>query len=184
MRLHIIALVSLLGILPACTVVHSSAAPIAASNEAAPPVIEYPHVKRPNLVVSDIDRALTIYRDIIELEASTISTSSSDSYSYPVFKIPEGAQIRGVTLHEPGEQRVLALTELASLDLPTPFNAPHMSAVVIGVTDLPGKFEKIKALGLDTTDPKIASGADFDFIEQAFVDYDGHLIVLYEVLAN
>lgn len=150
----------------------------------AAPVIEYPHVKRPNLVVSDIERALTIYRDILGLTASEIGTSSPDSYSYPVFNIPDGAQIRGATLHEPGEQRVLALTELATLDLPRPSATPHMSAVVIGVTDLVGKFEQIEALGLKTTEPKIASGADFDFVEQAFIDYDGHLIVLYEVLAE
>jgi len=151
---------------------------------AGPPVIEYPHVKRPNLVVADIERSLTIYRDILQLEASDVSTSSADSYSYPVFKIPEGALIRGVSLHEPGEKRVLALTELATIDLPRPSAAPHMTAIVIGVTDLPGKFETLKALGLETTEPKIAGGVDFEFIEQAFVDYDGHLIVLYEVLPS
>ena len=86
----------------------------------AAPLIEYPHIKRPNLVVSDIERALTIYRDILGLTASDIGTSSPDSYSYPVFNIPDGAQIRGATLHEPGEQRVLALTELATLDLAPP----------------------------------------------------------------
>ena len=59
-----------------------------------------------------------------------------------------------------------------------------MSAVVIGVTDLAGKFEQIEALGLTTTEPKIAGGVDFDFVEQAFVDFDGHLIVLYEVLRS
>ena len=161
-----------------------STAPVTPASTNAAPVIEYPHVKRPNLVVSDIERSLTLYRDILGLTASDISTSSPTSYSYPVFKIPEGTTIRGATLHEPGEQRVLALTELASLDLPTPSPAPHMSAVVIGVTDLEAKFEEIKALGLETTEPKIAGGVDFDFVEQAFVDFDGHLIVLYEVLEN
>lgn len=146
--------------------------------------IEYPHVKRPNLVVSDLSRSLSIYRDILELTASDISDYGADSYSYPVFKIPEDVPIRGVTLHEPGEQRVLALTELASLDLPKPANAPHMSAIVIGVVDLENKFEQLAALGLTVTAPKVASGADFDFVEQAFVDFDGHLVVLYEVLPS
>ena len=146
--------------------------------------IEYPHVKRPNLVVSDLSRSLRIYRDILKLTASDISDYGADSYSYPVFNIPKGVPIRGVTLHEPGEQRVLALTELSSIDLPAPANAPHMSAIVIGVVDLEKKFEQIAALGLTVTAPKIASGADFDFIEQAFVDFDGHLIVLYEVLPS
>lgn len=55
---------------------------------------------------------------------------------------------------------------------------------MIGITDLEAKFEQIKALGLTTTAPKIAAGADFDFVEQAFVDFDGHLIVCYEVLTS
>ncbi len=154
------------------------------ASQAASTAIEYPHVKRPNLVVSDLTRSLTIYRDILELTASDISTYSDQSYSYPVFNIPAGQPIRGVTLNEPGEPRVLALTELAGMDLTRPSNAPHMSAVVIGVTDLAAKFDQIAALGLTVTEPKIASGADFDFVEQAFVDFDGHLIVLYEVLPD
>lgn len=167
-------------------IVAACATPQAAAPTVQPsaPVIEYPHVKRPNLVVSDLSRSLSIYRDILDLDASQISTSGADSYSYPVFNIPKGTTIRGVTLHEPGEQRVLALTELASLDLPRPANGPYMSAVVIGVTGLEDKFAQLAAMGLTMTEPKIASGADFDFVEQAFVDFDGHLIVLYEVLPN
>jgi catechol 2,3-dioxygenase-like lactoylglutathione lyase family enzyme len=178
MMMRFMFAVPLLTSMTACTML----VPSKSQTEVAPPAIEYPHVKRPNLVVSDLSRSLTIYRDILDLTASDISDYSEDSYSYPVFNIPKGVPIRGVTLHEPGEQRVLALTELASLDLPAPANAPHMSAVVIGVTDLMGKFEQIAALGLTVTEPKIASGSDFDFVEQAFVDFDGHLIVLYEVL--
>ena len=178
MKMRFILAGSLFISMAACTTLE----PSASTTEAAAPVIEYPHVKRPNLVVSDLSRSLTIYRDILDLTASDISEYSSQSYSYPVFNIPEDAPIRGVTLHEPGEQRVLALTELATLDLPPPANTPHMSAVVIGVTDLEGKFERLAELGLTMTEPKIAGGADFDFVEQAFVDFDGHLIVLYEVL--
>lgn len=152
------------------------------STSAAVPDINYPHVKRPNLVVSNIKQSLTIYRDILGLTAGEIGTSSAQSYSYPVFNIPKDAPIRSVTLSEPGENRVLALTELATLDLPRPSNAPHMSAVVIGVTELEAKFQEIKALGLWTTEPKIAGGAEFEFVEQAFVDFDGHLIVCYQVL--
>ena len=148
------------------------------------PVIEYPHVKRPNLVVSDIPRALTIYQDILGLEASDITTSSEDSYAYPVFNIPAGARIRGVTLHEPGEQRVLALTELPDLNLERPSSSPHLSTTVIGVNNLSEKIQKIEFLGLKTTTPKFDSGPDFNFVEQAFVDFDGHLIVLYEASPN
>ncbi len=144
--------------------------------------IEYPHFKRPNLVVADIERSLAVYRDILEFEAGAISESASDSFSYPVFNIPRNAKMRSVTLNEAAEARVMALTEVTGADMAALPNAPHRTAHVIGVTDLRGKIEKVQALGLEITESKIAGGVDFEFIEQAFVDYDGHLIVLYEVL--
>lgn len=153
-----------------------------ANSSKAGPVIEYPHFKRPNLVVADLDRSLKIYRDVLGFEAAAISESSADSFSYPVFNIPRDAKMRSVTLHEAGEARIIALTEVVGADMAPLPDAPHRTAHVIGVVDLPGKIEAIRAMGLEITNSKIAGGVDFEFIEQAFVDFDGHLIVLYEVL--
>lgn len=143
-----------------------------------------PHMKRGNLVVADIERSLKIYEDILGLTAGTPSVSGPDSYSYPVFNIPKGTPMRSVTLDEPREARTLALTELKGIALPKPRNAPFMSTLVIGITDLEEKFKQLEALGLHVTESKIAVGAEFRFIEQAFVDFDGHLIVCYEALPS
>lgn len=148
----------------------------------APEFQAMPHVKRANFIVSDIDRTLTIYHDILGLVPGDIQSSSEDSYSYTAFKIPAEATLRSVTLSEPREKRTFALTEVTGIDLPRPSSAPHMSTVVIGIDNLEGKFERIKALGLEVTEPRVAKGVDFRFIEQAFVDYDGHLVVCYEAL--
>lgn len=152
------------------------------SVQAAPALEAMPHVKRPNLVVTDIDRSLRIYRDILGFEASSIRTGGPDSYSYPVFNVPADATLRFVSLDEPREARVLNLTEVSGITLVRPSNQPHMSAVVIGIADLAGKFARLADLGLAVTEPKVADGVDFRFVEQAFVDYDGHLIVCYEVV--
>ena len=164
----------------------TDAAPSVPAPATAAPATDHvmPHIKRPNLVVADIERALTIYRDILGLTAGEVGESSAESFSYPVFNIPAEAKLRSVALSEPGEARVLALTEVTGIDLPSPPAAPHLSATVIGITDLAAKFEQIAALGLKVTGTKIDEGADFTFIEQAFVDYDGHLIVCYEVLPD
>ena len=141
-----------------------------------------PHLKRPNLVVADIERSLRVYRDILGFEASAIRTGGSDSYSYPVFNVPASATLRFVSLDEPREARVLNLTEVTGAAIPRPSQSPHTSAVVIGITDLAQKFERLAELGLETTEPKVADGVDFRFVEQAFVDFDGHLVVCYEVI--
>ncbi|MCS7037920.1 MAG: VOC family protein [Saprospiraceae bacterium] len=140
--------------------------------------------KRTTLVVSNIERSLGIYRDILGFTLNApVSESSAESYSYPVFRIPKEAKIRFVTLDTKTQERTLALTEVTGVPLPKP-DQPIMSALVIRVPDIAATIQKIKALGLETTEPKTARSANgkFAFIEQAFVDYDGHLIVLYQML--
>ncbi|MEL7030620.1 MAG: VOC family protein, partial [Pseudomonadota bacterium] len=106
-------------------------------------------------------------------------------YSYPVFKIPRSAKMRFATLSAGEEQvRTLALTEVKGVELQNP-SSPHMSASVIRVNDIAKTFWEIDALGLETTQPKFVEGQrEFDFWERAFVDYDGHLIVLYEIVSK
>ena len=79
------------------------------------------YFKRMNILVSNMERSLKIYEDILCFSANAISISGEDSYSYPVFKIPKEAKMR-------------------------------------------------------------FGGTAFRFKEQAFIDYDGNLIVLYQIL--
>ena len=146
------------------------------------PDIEYPHYKRPNLLVADMDRSLAIYRDILGFEAGAIADSATDSYSYPVFKLPPEARMRYTYLGEPGEARTFGLTEVRGMDMQAVSHRPHRTGHVIGVTGLQAKIERLRALGLTLTEPKVAGGAEFTFTEVAFTDPDGHLIVLYEVM--
>ena len=148
----------------------------------ADPADVRPHVKRPNLLVADLDRSLAIYRDILGFSAGTISDSATDSYSYPVFNIPGEARMRYTYLGEPGEDRVFGLTEVKGIALPRPVDRPHLTTVVIGVTGLDGIMARLDAMGLEMTEPKTTGGTEFRFTEVAFTDPDGHLIVLYEVL--
>jgi len=145
---------------------------------------DMPHVKRPNILVTDLDRSLKIYRDILGFSFDSISESSLDSFSYPVFNIPREARMRYTYLNEPSEKRVFGITEVKGVKLPKPASAPYMTTAVIGITELESKFAKLKAMGLTVTESKTTGGTEFRFIEQAFVDFDGHLIVCYEILPD
>jgi len=136
--------------------------------------------KRVTLVVADIDRSLKVYQDILGF---TINYINESAYSYPVFKIPKEAKIRFAAMDSPTQERTLGFTEVKGCDLPKP-RTPIMSASVIKVADLKGAIEKIQALGLETADPTTDSNDNFTFLEQSFIDFDGHLIVLYELLPN
>ncbi|MEM7502534.1 MAG: VOC family protein [Pseudomonadota bacterium] len=174
---RVVVILGLGAVVSACAL-QSAGVPVQAASVAD----AMPHLKRPNLVVVDIERSLRIYRDILGFEASAIRIGGADSYSYPVFNVPASATLRFVSLDEPREARVLNLTEVTGAAIPRPSQSPHTSAVVIGITDLAQRFERLAELGLETTEPKVADGVDFRFVEQAFVDYDGHLIVCYEVI--
>lgn len=140
--------------------------------------------KRISLVVADIDRSLSIYRDVLGFTINNISVSDDDSYSYPVFKIPKEASIRFCTMDSPTQERALALTEVKGIDLPDK-QQPHMSASVIRVKNIEMVMDKIKALNLETIKQKVATNSNgLMFKESAFVDYDGHLIVLYELVKS
>jgi len=147
------------------------------------PAYDGANFKRVTLVVSDLERSLEIYRDILGFQLDGIMDSSEASYSYPVFKIDPEAKIRFATLSAGPEQvRTMALTEVTGIDPPKP-GRPHMTASVIRVDDLDGVFEKLEALGLETVPGTIAERpGEFKFAERAFVDFDGHLIVLYQML--
>lgn len=136
--------------------------------------------KRVTLVVADIERSLTIYRDILGFTVNSLTESDDDSYSYPVFKIPREAKIRFATLDSPSQERTFGLTEVTGCELPKP-NGIIMYTSVIKVGNLDDAMSKIKALGLETTDATTDSNDNFTFKEQSFIDFDGHLIVLYEI---
>jgi len=142
------------------------------------------HYKRITLVIADIDRSLTIYRDILGFTVHHINDSNEDSYSYPVFQLPKEAKIRFCTLDSPDQVRTIGFTEVKGIDLPKERH-PHMTASVIRVKEIESVMAKISALGLYTTEIETDTNTnDLTFKEQAFVDFDGHLIVLYEMTKN
>ena len=158
-----------------------TAGPASAQPAPAPGAVQ---IKRPNLVVADMDRALRVYRDILGFTVFANEASGPESYSYPVFKFPKEARLRMATLSSATGVRILALTELTGAPLP-PKPVPHRDAIVVEVRGIEQIMEKVKAEGLPTVPPKSSKTPEgLTFIEQAFEDHDGHLVVLYEMRKN
>ena len=138
--------------------------------------------KRTALLVADMDRALRLYRDVLGLSVDEITESSSESFAYPTFKIPREAQVRFAALTAGEQIRTLGLAEVTGIELVTA-PVPHPSAVVFRVLDMAATTEQIKALGLELGPANTDVTSDgVDFIEQPLVDFDGHLVVLYQLM--
>jgi len=139
------------------------------------------HVKRPCLLVADLERSLRLYRDILGFRLDYVGDASAQSYLYRVFQLPATAQLRFAALSSDREERALALSEVKGikLDPPTP---PFRGATVIQVASVPLLLGEIAALDLQILPPShFTAPPNLTFTEQGIYDFDGHLLVLYDV---
>ena len=140
-----------------------------------------PDLKRINLIVSDLDQSLEIYRDVIGMEVFEIKNSEKGSYAYKVFNLPEDADMRFASLNIGSKTRGFSLTEIKNAELPS-LDGIRMTTAVIQVEDLREIYQKIIDMNLYYTEiDQDITPEGITFAEFSFTDYDGHLVVLYEL---
>lgn len=135
--------------------------------------------QRGNFVVSNLDRALTFYEGVLGFEVTYRKGHNPDSYSIPVFEIPDGAELGFAILSLPNQPRVMALSEIKNVPMP-PVPYPRRGAIVLDVADPDKVMADSRALGLhvyeegrlETHDGRIGR-------EIGIVDFDDNLIVIY-----
>lgn len=141
-----------------------------------------PSFKRMTIMVANLDRTVRLWRDILGFEVVVNPTSGADSYSYPVFNIARNASIRyAIVSAGPDQQRTFAFAEVKGQAVPVP-QSPRVAAAVINAN---GRLAEIIQLataeGMQVVPATVLRSATNGVgVEQAFVDLDGHLIVLYE----
>ena len=136
--------------------------------------------QRANYCVEDIDRALTFYEGVLGFEVTYRKGHNPDSYSIPLFEIPDGAELGFAILSLPNQPRVMALSQIKNAPLPSSY--PRRSAIVLDIADCDMVMEKSRALGLhvykegrlETHDGRIGR-------EIGIVDFDDNLVVIYNI---
>jgi catechol 2,3-dioxygenase-like lactoylglutathione lyase family enzyme len=144
-----------------------------------------PLFKRQVVVVADIERALRLYRDVLGFrQDSGINASESTSYTYDVLDVPRGARLRTSALNAGTRQiRTMLLVEVTGVPLPRQTGLRRAAAVVNANGRFAAIIAAVRGLGLplrephvlDSVDPKDGRG-----VEQAFEDWDGNVVLLYE----
>lgn len=164
-----------------CAATDVAPTPASTPAPATAPAPRAVQIKRPNLLVADLERSLTLYRDALGLPLSLpVAESLPTSYSYPVFNIPANAKIRYVYLDVGEEARGLGLTEVRGVPLPKETGI-HSSGIVVKVTSVDGILDRVRKLGLSVVPPRFNPPANGHALyEAAFIDFDGHLVVIYE----
>lgn len=142
------------------------------------------YVKRPALVVDDLERSLEIYRDILGFKVQFIKASADNSYSYDVFNIPRHIAMRFATLTADGpEVSIFGLIEAPGARTQSAQGGVRASAVVMHVDDLDGIVAKLNARKDVTLLPEFALTTQDGRKgrEVAMIDPDGHAILLYHI---
>lgn len=145
------------------------------------PVERLQPVVRHSMLVTDLDRSLKLYRDILGLNLNRVNETSANSYSYTFFDIPKGAMKRFAYLDaEDGRENAMGLGEVPGLDLKKP-KKPRSVAWVQTVADVEATMRKVQALGLELIPPVEFQSreAGKTGIETGTVDWDGHLVMFY-----
>jgi catechol 2,3-dioxygenase-like lactoylglutathione lyase family enzyme len=136
--------------------------------------------QRANFLVSDLDRALAFYRDILGFSLEFIKDSEEDSYSYPVFEINRDRNLRFAVLSTDSQVRVMALTEVSGPLEPVPM--PRRSAIVLEIPDVDGVVSASREAGLTVYEEEhLVTEDGREGREVGIVDEDGNLIVIYYI---
>jgi catechol 2,3-dioxygenase-like lactoylglutathione lyase family enzyme len=137
--------------------------------------------QRANFLVSDLDRALVLYRDILSMKVDLIKESEEDSYSYDVFEIDRSIKLNFVLLSYENQPRVMALTELGKNSL-AKASHPRRSAIVIEVADVDALLNKaLKNNFKIYREEKLITHDGREGREIGILDDDGNLIVIYKI---
>lgn len=156
----------------------------AQENDDEAPLERLAPIHRHSMLVSDLERSLTLYRDVLGLTVSRVTETPADSYSYRFFNIEPGAMKRFAYLDgEAGHRNVLGLGEVPGIELKLP-DSPRSVAYVQTVADVEGVKAQVEALGLETIPPVefMSREAGKPGMEFGIIDFDGHLILVYGLL--
>jgi catechol 2,3-dioxygenase-like lactoylglutathione lyase family enzyme len=138
-------------------------------------------LQRANFVVRDLDRALTIYRDVLGFSVAFTLDHNPDSYSFPVFEIPPEARLRFCVLSSQTQERVMALTEITGIEL-APVPHPRRSAIVVEVDDPDGVMAAAGAAGaIVYAEGELVTKDGRRGREVGIADFDDNLIVIYKI---
>ncbi len=142
--------------------------------------------QRATLTVSDMDRSLDFYRDLLGF-----TVSGDARYDTPalrtMFHIPEGATPRLVLLDASTTQpRALALVHAEGLAVDATANTRNAPALVVNTTELDAIMARMDASNITVVLPPTPlndfSGKPFGR-EAMVLDPDGIRLVLFEMLA-
>ncbi|MEM7283723.1 MAG: VOC family protein [Pseudomonadota bacterium] len=172
--------VALIPLLMLCSVAH-----VANADDATSEDYVGIYIKRSAIVVSDLERTLTLWRDVLGMTVDSMSNENKDSLAYDLFNVPKTATLRFATLNAGPQERAFGMLEISGIDIPHQSGEIRRTGIVVNAN---GRWGEIKAsieeMGLELLRQKTLVTRDHRVgIETGFIDWDGNLIVVYQLPA-
>ena len=137
--------------------------------------------QRANNMVSNLDRAFALYRDIFDMTVEFIHESEPDCYSYSFFGIDRSASIKFCVLSTATQPRIMALTEVTGVDLQQP-SLPRRNAIVLEGPDFDRILSQCAAAGFQVLEQsELVTDAERVGKQCGVVDADGNIILIYQL---
>ena len=144
----------------------------------------YIRVKRPNLVVPNMDAALKFYVDRLGFKLASMEESKIDpkgNFAYKAFNFDPTKAVRQATLHSSTEERAFAITEVKGLDPKAIIREPSLTAMVLETKRFLALRKELIADGYRVGEWRETTNAKREGIfEMGVQDPAGHLIVLFQ----
>ncbi len=139
-------------------------------------------LKRVPIVVSDMEKSLKLYRDILKLTVETDKKMKPDAHDEKVFNVPAGGMTRSVKFNITPEQiRAVGLFEVKGYKGKDP-KGVHDHGIVFRTTRMDDILAQVKTGGyriIDFVDLTTSGGEKGR--ELSMLDPDGHLVLVYQV---
>ena len=140
-------------------------------------------VKRPTILVADLERALQLYRDVFGFTICFIKQSREDTPAYEYFNIDKSKNIitQFATLSIGEQIRSFGLIEVKGE--PIQRASVRTSSIVIQVADCDTLYNVLVGNGYKVfaPEPPMATPEGKMYTEMSFLDADDNLIVLYHL---
>lgn len=149
-------------------------------------------VKRPLLLVRDLERSIGFYVDLVGFELYSIEDTYDrrpESMGYALFNIEPGARKRMAMLNTSAEVRGLTLQEVRDMDWGVQQH-PRTGTVLLETDDLRGIVARAQAAGFQVIEPEAGAipasvGVPaLRFMEGGIIDPDGHVLALVQYFAE
>ncbi|MEO1202670.1 MAG: VOC family protein [Pseudomonadota bacterium] len=140
-----------------------------------------PGIDRVNLYVSDLERSMTFFGDVLGFQAGAIERHAPGSFAHDLMDLGTNVTLRETVLRLGDSDSVLGLVEADGVAKPDTAG----TAVRIEVRSLDSAIAGAERLGLTVMAEHEAENAIGQSVRQrVVVDWDGNRIALYDVVAN